>query len=148
VRIAIGSDHRGCRLKDLVFRVVEELGHEYHDFGCYTEASVDYPDFAALVASAIKRGEYDRGILLCGTGIGMCIAANKFRGIRAAQCHDVFTARRSRLHNDAQICCLAAEEGRARVPAILEAFLTAEFEGGRHVARLEKIKKIEEEQCE
>jgi ribose 5-phosphate isomerase B len=148
VRIAIGSDHRGCQIKEMVFRVVTDLGHQYHDFGCYTEESVDYPDFAALVARAIARGEYDRGILLCGTGIGMCIAANKFRGIRAAQCHDVFTARRSRLHNDAQICCLAAEEGRARVPAIIEAFLTTEFEGGRHVPRLEKIKKIEEEQCE
>ena len=143
MRIAIGSDHRGCDLKDLVFRVVTEAGHQYHDFGCFTEESVDYPDVAALVAEAVAKGEYDRGILICGTGIGMCIAANKVRGIRAAQCHNVFTAHRSRLHNDAQICCLAAEEGRARVPAILEAFLTTDFEGGRHVARLEKIAAIE-----
>jgi ribose 5-phosphate isomerase B len=144
MRIAIGSDHRGCHLKELVFRVVTEAGHEYHDFGCYTEESVDYPDIAVLVAEAVARGEFDRGILICGTGIGMCIAANKVKGIRAAQCHDVFTARRARLHNDAQICCLAAEEGRARVPAILEAFLTTDFEGGRHIARLDKIKAIEE----
>ena len=144
MRIAIGSDHRGCHLKELVFRVVTEAGHQYHDFGCYTEESVDYPDIAVLVAEPVARGEFDRGILICGTGIGMCIAANKVKGIRAAQCHDVFTARRSRLHNDAQICCLAAEEGRARVPAILEAFLTTDFEGGRHVARINKIKAIEE----
>jgi ribose 5-phosphate isomerase B len=144
MRIAIGSDHRGCHLKELVFRVVEGAGHQYHDFGCYTEDAVDYPDIAVMVAGAVARGEYDRGVLICGTGIGMCIAANKVKGIRAAQCHDVFTAQRSRLHNDAQICCLAAEEGRARVPAILEAFLTTEFEGGRHVARINKIKAIEE----
>ena len=144
MRIAIGSDHRGCHLKELVFRVVTEAGHQYHDFGCYTEESVDYPDIAVIVAEAVARGEYDRGILICGTGIGMCIAANKVKGIRAAQCHDVFTARRSRLHNDAQICCLAAEEGRARVPAILEAFLTTDFEGGRHITRINKIKAIEQ----
>ena len=144
MRIAIGSDHRGCHLKELVFRVVTEAGHQYHDFGCYTEESVDYPDIAVLVAEPVARGEFDRGILICGTGIGMCIAANKVKGIRAAQCHDVFTARRARLHNDAQICCLAAEEGRARVPAILEAFLTTDFEGGRHIKRLDKIKAIEE----
>ena len=144
MRIAIGSDHRGCHLKELVFRVVTEAGHQYHDFGCYTEDSVDYPDIAVLVAEPVARGEFDRGILICGTGIGMCIAANKVKGIRAAQCHDVFTARRARLHNDAQICCLAAEEGRARVPAILEAFLTTDFEGGRHIKRLDKIKAIEE----
>ena len=145
MRIAIGSDHRGCHLKDLVFQVISGAGHQYHDFGCYSEESVDYPDIAVLVAGGIARGEYDRGILICGTGIGMCIAANKVKGIRAAQCHDVFSAQRSRLHNDAQICCLAAEEGRARVPAILEAFLTTEFEGGRHVARIDKIKAIEED---
>ncbi len=144
MRIAIGSDHRGCHLKDLVFQVISEAGHQYHDFGCYTEESVDYPDIAVLVAGGVARGEYDRGILICGTGIGMCIAANKVKGIRAAQCYDVFTAQRARLHNDAQICCLAAEEGRARVPAILEAFLTTEFEGGRHVARIDKIKAIED----
>ena len=146
MRIAIGSDHRGCTLKELVIQVITQAGHTHHDFGCYTEESVDYPDIAVQVAEAIVRGDYDRGILVCGTGIGMCIAANKVRGIRAAQCHDVFTAQRARAHNDAQICCLAAEEGRARVPAMIEAFLNTDFEGGRHVARIEKIKKIEEEQ--
>ena len=92
------------------------------------------------------RGEFDRGILICGTGIGMCIAANKVKGIRAAQCYDAFTATRARMHNDAQICCLSAEEGKVRVPAIMEKFLTTEFEGGRHIARIKKIKEIEDRQ--
>jgi len=147
VRIAVGNDHRGCTLKELVIKVITEAGHSSHDFGCYTEDAVDYPDIAVQVAEAIVRGEYDRGILICGTGIGMCIAANKVRGIRAAQCYDVFTAHRARLHNDAQICCLAAEEGRAQAKVIVEDFLSTEFEGGRHIARINKIKEIEEKQC-
>jgi ribose 5-phosphate isomerase B len=148
VRIAIGNDHRGCNLKPTVIDVITRAGHTYHDFGCYTEDAVDYPDIAALVAEAIVRGEYDRGILICGTGIGMCIAANKVRGIRAAQCYDVFTTHRARLHNNAQICCLAAEEIDIKVKAIVEDFLATEFEGGRHITRIDKIKKIEDEQCQ
>jgi ribose 5-phosphate isomerase B len=148
VRIAIGNDHRGCELKNTVIKVVMEAGHEFRDFGCYTEDAVDYPDIAVQVAEAIVRGELDRGILICGTGIGMCIAANKVRGIRAAQCYDVFTAHRSRLHNDAQICCLAAEEGDTKVKVIVEDFLNTEFEGGRHIARINKIKEIEDKQCQ
>jgi ribose 5-phosphate isomerase B len=144
VNIAIGSDHRGCALKELVFDLLTKAGHTYHDFGCYSEDAVDYPDIALDVAEAVVRGDFQRGILICGTGIGMCISANKVRGIRAAQCYNAFTAKRARLHNDAQICCLAAEEGRARVASILEAFLTTEFEGGRHVARVQKIKAIED----
>jgi ribose 5-phosphate isomerase B len=147
VRIAIGSDHRGCALKEVIFPILIEGGHTFHDFGCYTEESVDYPDIAMMVAGAIVRGEYDRGILICGTGIGMCIAANKVRGIRAAQCYDVFTAHRARLHNDAQICCLAAEEAGTKVRVIVDEFLKVEFEGGRHIARLNKIKEIEDRQC-
>jgi ribose 5-phosphate isomerase B len=148
MRIAIGSDHRGCALKELVIRIIDEKGFTWHDFGCYTEDAVDYPDIAVQVAEAIVRGEFDRGILICGTGIGMCIAANKVRGIRAAQCYDVFTAHRSRLHNDAQICCLAAEEGETKVKVIVEDFLNTEFEGGRHIARINKIKEIEDKQCQ
>jgi ribose 5-phosphate isomerase B len=144
VRIAIGSDHRGCALKEKIIRLLTEKGYESQDFGCHTEQAVDYPDIAVKVAEAIMRGEYERGILICGTGIGMCIAANKVKGIRAAQCYDAFTAKRARLHNDAQICCLSAEEGQARVPSILETFLTTGFEGGRHIARLNKIKEIED----
>ena len=144
MRIAIGSDHRGCSLKELVIRVVTETGHSYHDFGCYTEESVDYPDIADKVTEAVAKGDFDYGILICGTGIGMCIAANKVKGIRAALCHNAFSARRARQHNDAHICCLAAEEGKARVPAIIETFLTTDFEGGRHQERLNKIREIEE----
>lgn len=143
MRIAIGGDHRGLALKPLVIRLVEEAGHSYKDFGCYTEESVDYPDIAEKVARAVVKGDFDRGILICGTGIGMCIAANKVKGIRAAQCYNTFTARRARQHNDAQICCLSGEEGKVNVPAIIEAFLNTDFEGDRHVRRLDKIRKIE-----
>ena len=144
MKIAIGCDHRGIAIKELVIKLVSEAGHSYQDFGCYSHDPVDYPDIARQVGEVIVKGEFDRGILLCGTGIGMCIAANKVKGIRAAQCYNAFTATRARRHNNAQICCLAAEEGKARVGAILEAFLTSEFEGDRHVTRLNKIKEIEE----
>ena len=147
MHIAIGNDHRGCNLKETVIKVVIESGHTVHDFGCYTEDAVDYPDIALQVAEGIVKGEYDRGILICATGIGMCIAANKVRGIRAAQCYDVFTAHRARLHNNAQICCLAAEEDNSKVKVIVEDFLKTEFEGGRHQNRLNKIKEIEDKQC-
>jgi ribose 5-phosphate isomerase B len=147
VHIAIGNDHRGLNLKITVVSAVISAGHTYHDFGCYTEDAVDYPDIAVTVAEAVARGEFDRGILICATGIGMCIVANKVRGIRAAQCYDIFTAHRSRLHNDARICCLAAEEVDVKVKAIVEDFLATEFEGGRHIARINKIKEIEDEQC-
>jgi ribose 5-phosphate isomerase B len=144
VRIAIGSDHRGYDLKELVIRLVTEAGHEYEDFGCYSHDPVDYPDIAEKVAEAVKSGDFDRGILICGTSIGMCIAANKVKGIRAASCLNAFMAHRARQHNDAQICCLAAEEGKARVPSIVETFLATDFEGGRHIPRLNKIREIEE----
>jgi len=147
VRIAVGNDHRGCNLKETVIKVIMEAGHTLHDFGCYTDDAVDYPDIAAQVAEGIVRGEFDRGILICATGIGMCIAANKVRGIRAAQCYDVFTAHRARLHNNAQICCLAAEEEDTKVKVIVADFLKTEFEGGRHQKRLDKIKEIEDKQC-
>jgi ribose 5-phosphate isomerase B len=144
VHIAIGSDHRGFAMKEMVMRLLAQKGYEYRDFGCHAEKAVDYPDIAVKVAEAVERGEFDRGFLICGTGIGMCIAANKVKGIRAAQCYNAFTAMRARMHNDAQICCLSAEEGQARVPSIVETFLTTEFEGGRHIARVNKIKEIEE----
>jgi ribose 5-phosphate isomerase B len=148
VRIAIGNDHRGCELKTQVIEIVEKLGHEIHDFGCPIGAVVDYPDVAVKVAEGVVKGEYDRGILICATGIGMCISANKVRGIRAAQCYDVFTAHRSRLHNNAQICCLAAEEVGTKAKIIVEEFLTVDYEGGRHDVRLKKIKEIEDKQCQ
>jgi ribose 5-phosphate isomerase B len=148
VRIAVGNDHRGCELKVPVISVIMDAGHFVHDFGCFTEDAVDYPDIAEKVAEGIIKGEFDRGILICGTGIGMCIAANKVRGIRAAQCYDVFTAHRARLHNNAQICCLAAEEDPTKVKIIVEEFLKVDYEGGRHQRRLDKIKEIEDKQCQ
>jgi ribose 5-phosphate isomerase B len=147
MKIAVGNDHRGCAVKEAVIKVIEEAGHTVHDFGCYTDDSVDYPDIAIQVAEGIVKGDYDKGILICGTGIGMCIAANKVRGIRAAQCYDVLTAHRSRQHNDANICCLAAEEVGTKVKVIVDEFLTVKFEGGRHINRINKIKAIEDKQC-
>jgi len=141
VHIAIGCDHRGLNLKQFIIKTA--AGHSYEDFGCYTTDSVDYPDIAKRVAEAVVRGNFECGILICDTGIGMSIAANKVRGIRAALCHNAFSAGRARRHNDANILCLAAEEGKARIPAIIEIFLTTEFEGGRHQQRLNKIRAME-----
>ncbi len=147
MRIAVGCDHRGFELKQFVIKLLTKAGHSYEDFGCYSSNSVDYPDIAFKVAGAVAKGGFDRGILICGTGIGMSMAANKVKGIRAALCHNAFSASRARQHNDAQVCCLAAEEGKARVPAIIEAFLTTDFEGGRHQERLNKIREIEDKQA-
>ena len=143
MRIAIGSDHRGFHLKQSVIKLIADLNHSYEDFGCYSTDSVDYPDIARKVAGAVAAGDFERGILICGTGIGMCIAANKIRGIKAARCHNAFSASRARQHNDANILCLAAEEDAEQFPEIISAFLTGEFEGGRHQLRLDKIKDLE-----
>ena len=141
--IAIGCDHRGLNLKQFIIKLVTEMGHNCEDFGGYTTDSVDYPDIAKKVAEAVARGDFEHGILICDTGIGMSIAANKVRGIRAALCHDAFSARRARRHNDANILCLAAAEGQGAVGEIVDTFLTTEFEGGRHEQRLNKIRAME-----
>jgi ribose 5-phosphate isomerase B len=143
VRIAIGCDHRGLNLKQFIIKLATEAGHTYEDFGCYTADPVDYPDIAQKVAEAVAGGELELGILICDTGIGMSIAANKVKGIRAALCHDAFSARRARRHNDANILCLAAEKEANAVYEIVDAFLTSQFEGGRHLLRLNKIRAIE-----
>ncbi len=143
MRIAIGCDHRGLNLKQFVTKLITDAGHSYEDFGCYTTESVDYPDIAQKVSEAVARGGFDRGILICSTGIGMCIAANKVRGIRAALCYNAFSAGRARQHNDANILCLGAEQEQERVPEIVNNFLTCEFEGGRHQRRLDKIRDME-----
>ncbi len=142
MRIAIGSDHRGLNLKRTVIKLITEAGHSYEDFGCYTADPVDYPDIARKVAEAVTTSDFERGILICGTGIGMCIAANKVNGIRAALCYDTFGASRARQHNDANILCLGAEK-RKRVSEIVTAFLTDEFEGERHQRRVDKIRDLE-----
>ena len=143
MRIAIGCDHKGLELKQFIIKLITPAGHSYEDFGCYTADSVDYPDIAKEVAEAVARGDFKYGILVCDTGIGMSIAANKVKGIRAALCHNVFSACRARQHNDANILCLGTEEGQSTVREITEAFLTSEFEGGRHLRRLNKIRAME-----
>jgi ribose 5-phosphate isomerase B len=145
VRIAIGADHRGVELKQFIIELLTRIGHSYEDFGAHTAESVDYPDIAQKVAARVAKGDFELGILICDTGIGMCIAANKVRGIRAASAHDTFGASRARLHNNANILCLGAREGQDAVPEIVETFLTTQFEGERHQKRVDKIRAIEEQ---
>jgi ribose 5-phosphate isomerase B len=146
MRIAIGSDHRGLVLKQRVIKLLTEAGQEYKDFGAFTEERVDYPLIAGKVGKAIISGKFERGILICGTGIGMCIAANKVKGIRAAMVFNEFTACRARQHNDANILCLGAENDQSQLPEIIKTFLTCQFEGGRHQKRVEMLRKMEETQ--
>ena len=143
MRIAVGCDHRGRDLKKLVIRLLAEANHDCHDFGTNSDEPVDYPDIAKEVGEAVAGGQYDFGILICGTGIGMSMAANKVRGIRAALCHNVFAASRARQHNNANILCLSGEESIELAPEIVKTFLTTEFEGGRHQRRVDKIMGIE-----
>jgi RpiB/LacA/LacB family sugar-phosphate isomerase len=144
VHVAIASDHAGYALKQDLVRYLAEHHVTFDDFGTTSDATTDYPDFAAAVGRAIVEGRADRGILICGTGIGMSIAANKIAGIRAALVTDVETARLSREHNDANIIALG---GRTTSPvvarAIVDVFLTATFAGGRHAHRVEKIARLE-----
>ena len=143
MRIAIGCDHRGLNLKQFIMKLIAEAEHSYEDFGCYTAESVDYPDIAKEVAEAVTKGDFDHGILICDTGIGMSIAANKVKGVRAALCHNAFGACRARQHNDANILCLGTAEEQDSVSEIIEVYLTSDFEGGRHQRRLNKIRAME-----
>jgi len=144
VRIAIGSDHRGFALKEALKELLAELGHEWVDFGCQGEEAVDYPDIARPLAEAMAAGEYQRGILICGSGVGMSIAANKVKGVRAALCHDTFAARLARRHNDANVLCLGGWcIGRGVAEEIVRVFLSEDFEGGRHARRVDKIRAME-----
>ena len=140
MKIAVASDHRGYVIKGKLLSLLGDLGHEPLDFGPETADSVDYPDYGAKVAAAVSQGEVDRGILICGTGLGMCIVANKFAGVRAVTCHDDLTAEASRLHNDANVLCLSADLlGDRLVNRMVEIWLKTEFEGGRHARRVGKI---------
>lgn len=148
MKIGVASDHRGVRVKGQILAQIKDLGHEGIDYGPEDDASVDYPDFARTVAEAVGTGELDRGILICGTGMGMCIAANKFRGVRAVSCHDDVTAEMSRRHNNANVMCLSADLlGDRLLGRIVEIWLRTEFEGGRHQRRIEKICEIEKTCC-
>jgi ribose 5-phosphate isomerase B len=143
VRIVIGSDHRGLGLKQFVMALLAQTGHSCEDFGCFTADPVDYPDIARKVGQAVADSDFERGILICDTGIGMSIAANKVNGIRAALCHDSFSAGRARQHNDANILCLGTREDPDAVRSIVESFLNTSFDGGRHQRRLDKIRAME-----
>jgi len=144
MRIAIGSDHRGFTVKGKIVQLVSKLGHEIQDLGAYGNESVDYPDIAAAVARKVSDGEVERGILICGSGIGMSIAANKFPGVRAAPCHDDLSAEMSRRHNDLNVLCLSADMlGEKLIDRMVEMWLNTEFEGGRHARRIEKVRALE-----
>jgi len=140
MRIAIGTDHRGFSIRPKVLELVQRLGHEVVEVGEFLPEGVDFPDIAFDVARKVSRGEVDRGILICGTGLGMCIAANKIAGVRAAPCHDDITAELSRRHNDANILCLSADLlGERLIDRMIEIWLNTPFEGGRHARRIDKI---------
>lgn len=144
MKIAIASDHAGWKTKELIKTYLTELGHTYEDFGTSNEDSVDYPDFAVSVAQTVSKGKGERGILVCATGLGMCITANKFKGIRAVACHNEFTAEMSRRHNDANVLCLGARIIKPeKLRPIIKIWLETPFEGSRHQRRIDKIRKIE-----
>ncbi len=142
--LALGSDHGGFELKEHIKKYLDEKGVEYKDFGCYDESSVDYPDIAQAVCKSINDGESENGILVCGTGIGISIAANKIDGIRAAHCHDVYSAEMTKRHNNSNVICMGGRViGRELAFKIIDAWLGAEFEGGRHQTRIDKIHGLE-----
>jgi len=143
MRIAIGCDHRGLEVKQFIIKLIIQACHSYKDFGTDTADSIDYPDIARKVAEAVAGDSFDCGILICDSGIGMSIAANKVKGIRAALCHNAFLAERARQHTDSNVLCLGARGEQAKLPEILDAFLNTDFEGGRHQKRLDKIKALE-----
>lgn len=146
MKIAIASDHRGFLIKAKIVATVEGAGHIPVDMGTDSIESVDYTDYAMRVAKAVSEKSVDRGILICGTGIGMCIVANKFPGVRAASCHDDVTAEMSRRHNDSNVLCLSADLlGDRLATRMVEIWLRTDFEGGRHARRVDKITRIEEE---
>ncbi|MGL4624715.1 MAG: ribose 5-phosphate isomerase B [Culicoidibacterales bacterium] len=148
MKIAIASDHGGVQMKAELVELLEQLGYECEDYGTYNCDSVDYPDYAEIVANKVAGNEADRGILICGTGIGMSIAANKVNGIRCALVSDVYSAQATRLHNDTNVLALGARViGIELAKMITQTWLETDFEGDRHVARLAKITQIEQKNC-
>ncbi|MBW8349987.1 ribose 5-phosphate isomerase B [Bacillus sp. IITD106] len=144
MKVALASDHGGIHIREEIRMLLEELKIEYEDFGCDCADSVDYPDYAVPVAEKVAKGEFDRGILICGTGIGMSISANKVKGIRCALVHDVFSARMTRLHNDSNILAMGERViGAGLAREIAQMWLQTEFEGGRHQTRIGKIAEYE-----
>lgn len=147
MRIGIGCDHAGFEVKETVINAINDLGHSFIDYGTYDNKSVDYPDFALKVANEVISKEVDYGILMCGTGIGICITANKVRGIRCAHVTDTFSAKASRGHNDANILAVGSRiTPKELISEIVKVFLSTEFEGERHLGRINKISDIEKMQ--
>jgi ribose 5-phosphate isomerase B len=147
MRISIGSDHRGYNMKTKIVELLGELGLSVSDEGTDSTDSCDYPDIGATVGKKVASGDADRGILVCGTGIGMAITANKFSGVRAATCHDEITAEMCRRHNDVNVLCLSGDLlGESRLDNLVKVWLETDFEGGRHTRRLDKIAEIEGQQ--
>ncbi|NOX57382.1 MAG: ribose 5-phosphate isomerase B [Planctomycetes bacterium] len=148
MKIAISSDHRGFRTKQGIIDQLRQADHEVEDCGCDSTESCDYPDTAKLAGGLVSNGEAERAILICGTGLGMSIAANKLCRVRAALCHDELTAQMSRKHNDANVLCLPADLiSDQLIGSMVETWLSTEFEGGRHARRIEKIDAMEKEHC-
>ena len=146
MKIALGSDHGGYALKCDIIKLLEKLGHEAVDFGCYSTESCDYPDFGEAAARAVASGQCERGIVICTTGIGISIAANKVKGIRCAHCADCLEAEMTRRHNDANMMAIGAGfTGKNMAERMVEVFLTTEFEGGRHERRVNKMMALEQE---
>ena len=143
IKVAIGSDHRGFEIKKRLIDLLESLGNEAHDMGSFSDASADYPEFASKVASAVENNSCDRGVLICGSGIGMSIAANKFKGVRATLCHDLHTAEMCCRHNDSNLLVMGEALGAELSLAMLKVWLSTPFEGGRHQDRLDLINEIE-----
>ena len=142
--VAIACDHGGYEFKKEVIKHLEEKGISYKDFGCDSNASVDYPDYGVPAAKAVAAGEFDAGILICGTGIGMSLCANKVKGIRASVCTDTFVARMTRAHNDSNVLCMGARViGPGLALDIVDAYLNTEFDGGRHAVRIGKVMDLE-----
>lgn len=146
MKIIIASDHGGINIRKEIISLLEEMNVEYEDMGCSCDTSVDYPDYALPVAEKVSTGEADRGILICGTGIGMSIAANKVEGIRCALVHDTFSARATREHNDSNVLAMGERViGPGLARDIVKIWLETPFEGGRHKVRVDKISNIEKE---
>ena len=144
MKIALGCDHGGYELKEFIITVLNKLGYEHEDFGCYSTVSCDYPDFGEAAARAVASGEYDRGIVICTTGIGISIAANKVQGIRCAHCADSLEAEMTRRHNDANMLAIGAGfTGKNLAERMVEVFLSTDFEGGRHERRVNKLNAIQ-----
>ncbi|HPS54885.1 MAG TPA: ribose 5-phosphate isomerase B [Sedimentisphaerales bacterium] len=145
MKVAVGSDHRGYNSKEQIKAIIQQLGHECIDVGTFDNTPVDYPDIAYLAATEVSKGNAQRAILACGTGIGMSITANKIKGVRAALCHDELTAQISRHHNDANVLCVSGDlTGEVLLRKIVEVWLETDFSGGRHQRRVDKITVVEQ----